>query len=106
MKQMQQHTYEHIDFPPLTDEQKKELEELDAMSDDEIDFSDIPPSEPNSNGGFYYKQNSEMPKTTLRALIDNDMIVWLQSAGKSGYQRKMNNVLRWAKEKGCPIAQM
>ncbi len=30
--------------PPLTDEQKKRLEALAKMSDDDIDFSDIPPS--------------------------------------------------------------
>ena len=38
MKKMQQHIYKTIDFPPLTDEQKKELEVLESKSESEIDY--------------------------------------------------------------------
>jgi hypothetical protein len=34
--------YSTIDFPPLTDEQKAELESLKSMRDEEIDTSEIP----------------------------------------------------------------
>ena len=49
-----QREYRVIDFPPLTDEERATLERLNKMPDSEINFSDIPPSNPNSNGGFYY----------------------------------------------------
>ena len=33
--------YRQIDFPPLTEEQKKEIEKLKAMKDEEIDIEDF-----------------------------------------------------------------
>ncbi|MCH5295960.1 MAG: hypothetical protein J1F14_08705 [Treponema sp.] len=41
-KKTQQQFYKTIDFPPLTDEQRKELEHLESMDDNDIDYSDIP----------------------------------------------------------------
>jgi hypothetical protein len=41
MKNTQQHIYKTIDFPPLTEEQQKELDALDSMPESEIDYSDI-----------------------------------------------------------------
>lgn len=49
--------YRHIDFPPLTDEQKQELEKLKRMRDEDIDYSDIPPQD-FSDAEFYYDINS------------------------------------------------
>ena len=46
-------TYNFIDFPPLTEEQRKEVSELSRMKDSEIDTSDIPENNL-SNGQFYY----------------------------------------------------
>lgn len=34
--------YKVIDFPPLTERQKAELEVLNSMPDSDIDYSDIP----------------------------------------------------------------
>lgn len=104
MKKMQRE-YKVIDFPPLTDEERNILEKLDKMSDSEIDFSDIPPSEPNNSGGFYYIQALKMPKTDIHTKIDNDTLAWLKQAGR-GYQQRLNNVLRWARMNGCPIATL
>ena len=56
---IKQRTYEHIEFPPLTDEQRKELEELRKMKDNEIDMSDIP--EVDASGQFYYYQTLKSP---------------------------------------------
>lgn len=52
-----QHIYEKIDFPPLTEEQIKELENLKNMKDEDIDFSDIPKMTKKDfeKGQFYYK---------------------------------------------------
>ncbi|MBQ7564879.1 MAG: hypothetical protein IJT16_12945 [Lachnospiraceae bacterium] len=44
--------YQMIDFPPLNTQQLKELKELENMSDQDLDYSDIP-EQPN-NGQFYY----------------------------------------------------
>ena len=100
-----QREYKVIDFPPLTDDERAILERLDAMPDSEIDFSDIPPSNPDGNGGFYYFQSLKIPKTDIHTKIDNDNLEWLKKAGK-GYQARLNNVLRWARMNNCPIAQM
>ena len=71
-----QRTYKVIDFPPLTDEQKQEIDCLAAMKDEDIDTSDTK--------------------------IDNDTLAWLKQAGK-GYQTRLNAVLRWARMNGCPV---
>ncbi|MGP1522179.1 MAG: BrnA antitoxin family protein [Treponema sp.] len=103
MKQMQKE-YKIIDFPPLTEEQKKELELLDKMPDNEIDLSDCPETD-FSNGHFYYIQSSKMPKTSIHAKIDNDNLAWLKKDGND-YQARLNNVIRWARFNNCPITQM
>ena len=100
-----QREYKVIDFPPLTEEEKETLERLAKMPDSDINFSDIPPSKPNANGGFYYIQSLKMPKTDIHTKIDNDTLAWLKQAGK-GYQSRLNNVLRWARMNGCPIATL
>lgn len=104
MKTMQKE-YKAIDFPPMTDEEKKMIEKLEAMPENEIDFSDIPESKSISSGGFYYFQSLKMPKTDIHTKIDNDNLEWLKQTGK-GYQTRLNNVLRWARLNNCPIAQM
>ena len=53
-------TYNFIDFPPLTEEQKKEVSELSKMKDSEIDTSDIPENS-FSNGQFYSRGRVEYP---------------------------------------------
>lgn len=34
--------HRQFEFPPLTEEQKKEIEELRKMNDEKINFNDIP----------------------------------------------------------------
>ena len=98
-----QREYKVIDFPPLTDEERATLERLAKLPENEIDFSDIPPSSPTGNGGFYYMQPS--PKTDTIPKIDNDNLAWLKQAGKD-YQAQLNKVLRWARMNDCPIATL
>ena len=73
-------------LPPLTSEQQAQLEAVAARSDDEIDYSDIPPQ---TNFEQFYRPVKEM--TTVR--IDADILHWLRSQGK-GYQTKINAILR------------
>ncbi len=59
MKTMRK-TYQTINFPPLSEEQKKELQALESLPDDKIDYSDIPPQE--KEGQFYYLSSLKMPQ--------------------------------------------
>lgn len=102
MKKMQR-TYQMIDFPPLTKEQKKELQALNSMSDDEINYSDIPPQE--GKGQFYYVSSLKIPQKDIHTKIDKDNLEWLKKDG-AGYQRRLNHVIRWARMNGCPINEL
>lgn len=64
-----------------------------------IDFSDIP--ELTSMEGFVLK-NFKPRKKLISLRIDLDNLAWLQSKG-AGYQKKLNDVLRWARANNCPI---
>jgi len=85
--------YKQSNLPPLTDKQKKEMAALEAMSDSDIDCSDIPElSEQelkNSVQGRFYRPVKK--HVTLR--IDADVLAWLKSQGK-GYQTRINAILR------------
>lgn len=82
--------------PPLTEDQKRELADLAAMDDADIDTSDIPElSEAffrNATIGMFYKPVKQ--QLTLR--VDADVLDWFkrQGAGGKGYQTRINRVLR------------
>lgn len=62
MNRMQK-KYEAIDFPPLTEDQKSDLQKLEVMEESQIQTDDIP--ECNGNGGFYYMQEPKVKKTEV-----------------------------------------
>ena len=70
---------------------KAELKALEAMPDSAIDKSDIPPITDWSGAvrGAFYKPI----KKPVSLRVDADVIDWFQRQG-SGYQTKMNSVLR------------
>jgi uncharacterized protein (DUF4415 family) len=78
---------------PLTAELKAELAALQAMADENIDTSDIPPLTDafwrNAMRNPFYRPTKT--STTLR--IDSDVLVWLKGQGK-GYQSRINAILR------------
>lgn len=78
-----------------TARQLEELETLQAMPDDKIDYSDIPATQPeewrNAVVGKFYKPI----KQQLTVRIDADVIAWLKTQGK-GYQTRINQLLREA----------
>lgn len=81
--------------PPLTRKQKKELEALARMTDEQIDYSDIPklPAlvwQKAVEGGLYRPVKRQM---TVR--IDADILEWLRSRG-SGHHSRLNQILRSA----------
>lgn len=82
-------TTSHFDLanpPPLTAEERKELEALRHISDADIDYSDIPPTPEDAQLYRPVKKS-----TTIR--LDADVLLWLKSKGK-GYQTRINQILR------------
>ena len=67
-----------------------------------IDLSDIPEitKEEFSQG---HLKNWKPVKKAVSFRIDLDNLEWLQSVGQKGYQKRMNEVLRWARLNGCPL---
>lgn len=82
--------YRREDLPKIN---RKELEELAAMPDEAIDYSDIPPLPDdiviNADRVGYYKP----VKKQVTIKLDADILQWLKSSGK-GYQTRLNAILR------------
>ncbi len=78
---------------PLTTRQKRELAALAALTDDQIDTSDIPELPPgawkNAVRGRFYRPI----KQAVSMRLDADVIAWLKKRGK-GYQTRVNSILR------------
>jgi|ERR1700735_2109655 uncharacterized protein (DUF4415 family) len=78
---------------PLTAELEAELTALQAMPDEDIDTSDIPPLTDafwkNAVRNPFYKPT----KTATTVRIDSDVLLWLKGQGK-GYQSRINAILR------------
>lgn len=81
-------------FPEMTEEQKKRLEALAAMPDEQIDTSDIPEWTKEDFAQAVPLSSLFKPrKEQITARIDADILAWLKSHGK-GYQTYMNKLLR------------
>jgi uncharacterized protein (DUF4415 family) len=80
-------------LPPLTKEDRKNLQALAARPDSEIDFSDIPELTEEqwktAERGHFYRP----VKRQITARVDADVLEWLKSQGK-GYQSRINAILR------------
>ena len=87
--------YKREDLAPLTQEREAELKALSQISDDAIDYSDIPSSSDeqwsNAERGKFYRPL----KTQASVRIDADVMEWLKRPGK-GYQTRLNAILREA----------
>ena len=79
----------------LSKEQRKDIKELAAMNDQDIDYSDIAPVWDFSDAerGKFYRP----VKQAITIRLDADVIDWLKAGGK-GYQTRVNNLLRSAME--------
>ena len=69
---------------------KSDLKRLDAMTDDDIDYSDIPELDEEfwANAEWYIGG-----KKAISIRVDEEVLAFFKSKGK-GYQTAMNNVLR------------
>ncbi|MCI0525365.1 MAG: BrnA antitoxin family protein [Acidobacteria bacterium] len=70
---------------------KTNLAQIDAMKDEEVDTSDIPPL----TKEFFKKATLRLPtrKETITIRVDADVLSWFKRQGK-GYQSRMNAVLK------------
>jgi uncharacterized protein (DUF4415 family) len=68
-----------------------------------INLSDIPEIKDFSTG---HLRNWKPAKKPVSFRIDLDNLEWVQSTGVKGYQKKMNEVLRWARMNGCPLQSL
>jgi uncharacterized protein (DUF4415 family) len=88
-----------------TKAQLAELKRLAAMSDDDIDTSDIPEMKFENAFPFrdrhLYKHLFKPIKQSTTVRIDADVLLWLRAKGR-GYQTRINKILReaMAKEEG------
>jgi uncharacterized protein (DUF4415 family) len=75
----------------LTKEQQEEIRVLQEMTDEDIDYSDIPPVTDWSKAvvGRFYRPVKE----TVTIRLDADVLDWLKQGGK-GYQTRVNSILR------------
>ena len=79
----------------------KRMEELRKN----IDFTDIPELTKKDFSEGHLK-NWKPLKKPVSFRIDLDNLAWLQSSGVKGYQKRMNEVIRWARQNGCPVNQL
>lgn len=82
----------HSDEIPTMSE--KRAKELEAMSDEDIDYSDIPPLDED-----FFKNAKRVlrkPKTEqINIRIDTEIVEWFRNhAEEKGYQTLINDVLR------------
>ena len=74
---------------------RKELAALAAQPENEIDFSDLPPTTEQDWHGAVRGKFYRPIKQQLTVRIDADVLDWLKSQGK-GYQSRLNDILRTA----------
>lgn len=82
-------------LPPLTDAQRKHLEGLAQVSDDQIDTSDSPKLTDAQLVEMQRAERYRPIKQQITARLDADVLAWLKAGGK-GYQSRMNAILRQA----------
>ena len=70
---------------------KSNLKRIDALRDEDIDYSDIPALDE----GFFENARMVVPpgKKQLTIRLDADVLAWLKAQGK-GYQSRINAILR------------
>ncbi|MDR1748249.1 MAG: BrnA antitoxin family protein [Spirochaetaceae bacterium] len=82
-------------------------EEIQNLKNRSVDLSDIP--EITDEQAVLFKPryfNVKPIKQTLSIRVDSDCVSWLKSPGTKGYQTRLNRVIRWAMEHGCPIKEI
>ena len=74
---------------PMKNSLESDWDRVDAMADEDIDTSDIPPL----TERFFQRARVRMPKRRVNMQIDADLLQWFQAQGED-YERRMNAALR------------
>ena len=79
------------DIPPMTEERAREIE---AMPDEDIDYSDIPPLDEDwFKNAKLVKRGPRTEQISIR--IDTEVLEWFKDHAEGrGYQTLINDVLR------------
>lgn len=77
-------------------------EKIAKLKERDIDFSDIPEMT-ELEAIELYPRNWRPVKQAISVRIDSDILEWLKQPEKTGYQKRLNAVLRWARLNGCPV---
>jgi uncharacterized protein (DUF4415 family) len=86
-------------FNPIDESARQSMADLAAMSDESIDFSDIPEWDDQAfKETVPFLSVFKPRKEQITTRLDADILLWLKSHGK-GYQTLMNDVLRQAMRK-------
>ena len=74
---------------------KTDLKRLDAMKDEDTDFSDLPEATPEMFARGIVRRGLKpvIRKKQLTVRMDSDVIEWFKNQGR-GYQTKINSLLR------------
>jgi uncharacterized protein (DUF4415 family) len=74
-----------------TEKSYSDWDRIDAMTDEDIDTSDVPPLDE----AFFATAQLRLPKAkpAITIRLDPDVLEWFRSQGK-GYQTRINAVLR------------
>lgn len=80
---------------PTSRKSETDLKRLHEMTDEDIDFSDIPPVPPEMFARGIVRRGLKpvMRKRQLTLRMDSDVIEWFKKQGQ-GYQTKINSLLR------------
>lgn len=70
---------------------KSDLKRIDQMTDEDIDYSDIP----EVDASFFSTARVVVPpgKKQVTIRLDSDVLAWLKEQGR-GYQTRINAILR------------
>ncbi len=74
---------------PMNNSLKSDWDRVDAMADEDIDTTDIPPL----TKDFFQSARVRMPKQRVTMEIDMDLLNWFQAQGDN-YEQRMNAALR------------
>jgi uncharacterized protein (DUF4415 family) len=77
----------------LKTKSKTDWERVDATTDEEIDYSEIP----ELDGDLFAKATFVPAKQLVTIRLDADVVAWLKRNGK-GYQTRTNKILRTVME--------
>ena len=74
---------------------RTDFKALDAMRDEDIDFSDIPPMTPEMFAKSVFRVGFKPvpPKEQITLRLDADVLEWFRARG-AGYQTQINGLLR------------